>query len=314
MKGQFSLSMLAALAAVLLCGAARPGGGAGLTRVRVHATLARETRCPELYRAATFAVEALDCRNGVARLGYAQAVEQLLTEASNAQTARVAVEALGRVQAVAEQYSAARFTHHFLGGLLAEKMLGICVLPANSTAGQRRENHCAFVGRGEESVMLTPVPISGSDGIEWASSFYSTVGMLAGERFVMDWAQAAYSLKSIGGQSPDSYYDLFVSQTYHGQMPPPVGAIKQGFGMVVMQMFQAMVALELSAHFYPAQAADDRKRFSEVDFHQLTQGPNFRITKPVVEQLGITLENYADKAEEIIYEMSNSVRSQIDSN
>ncbi|MCB0417598.1 MAG: hypothetical protein KDD39_08115 [Bdellovibrionales bacterium] len=220
----------------LLLGASLCAANPQPTRVRAHKTLAGEARCPALMQAANYAIESLGSKNGVARLGYA------------------------------------------------------------------------------EAIVLTPIPITGSDGLEWASSFVSTVGMLAGERFVMDWAKMAYSVKNMSGRSPDPYYDLFVSQNYKGQSPPPLGAVKQSFALVVMQMFQAMVALELSAHFFPDQVSEDRARFNAVDYLLLTEGPNSREIKPVVDQLGITSDNYADKAEEIIYKMNASVRAVIESN
>ncbi|MEZ4750478.1 MAG: hypothetical protein R3B54_07565 [Bdellovibrionota bacterium] len=297
----------------LLASAAHAGPGP--TRVRAHRSLMAEPRCPALIQATTNAIQAFDCRNGVARLGYADVLEQLIAEASTPQNGKTAVEGLEKVKAVADSFPATRYAHWFLKGLLREKMLAICILPPNSTLGQVAANHCAFAGRGEEAVMLTPVPLPGSDGIEWASSFFSTVGMVAGERFVMDWAKHSYSMRNLsGGRSIDPYYDLFVSAHYRGQYPPPRGTVKQGFARVVMQMFQAMVALELSAHFFPDQVEEDNRRFGETDYALLTRGPNSRETKAIVEQLEINADNYARKAEEMIYKMNEAARNQIESN
>lgn len=301
---QHILFALAALfGAVLSAGPDKP------TAVVVVGTLRNDDACrKEMVEAVDDALRQLNARGGTARLAHAVQIRLALEEAKVPKPkAKAAVQALAEVAAATgPRTRELAHTIAFANDLVSQRMLGFCVLPRDCSAGRTEASHLVYTYRGGPAVLIAPTP--GMEGpLKFALNYYNTIAHAAGENFVARWLRAGHRLESLREGSADRHYRDWASADYDGSFPPPSDAVDQAFAQIVMKLYLSRVKVTGFALFFPAEDAVNREHARAADFAYLSEGRNAGLTRPRLQDLGITAENYLVRADEILDEMNQAM-------
>lgn len=268
---------------------------------------------PALAQVAQQAMGFLGARGGRAIVGFQQELFQLLVGANETQPrAQELVAMLAYFDSISDQVPGLHDTIELMKEIVSQKGLLVCIVSNDCSLSAQAQNHLLFTGRGKEAIIVTPLSshISAED---WCMNFLGSVANLAGERVIMEWLLAAYSLDHLKAGSADHYYYEFAPD-YDGTFPPQPDAMKTGAGVAFMSLYRNLVVQSMYAHFHPSGATTNAAVLASAEYREMTQGRNAAEISPIVKDLGLTEANFFQVAEDLYRTMADTRQRAIGAN